>query len=234
VNRLKAIFNDNNATLASVFKKDCQGLARAAKRMGLQFQWIRSPTISWNLEWDDNWIIVGRTVCDVEAKHAEVRREERDRVLAQEMQKEEEEKAARDAETKLRTSIADLSAEKGDWDVAGVWKTTCPEFNDSNSGNNEKMSLRIYRVSGTKVSQMFAKFDFGIVKGWLRFEDPAIQNLPPVSVGQKRKRRAWDSFLIPLDIKASPECPTWSYRWRGRANGGEGYIQHDFDEFYVQ
>jgi hypothetical protein len=111
-----------------VFKKDCQGLDCAAKKMGLQFQWIRSPTISWTFEWDDNWIIVGRTVADVEAKHAEVKREDRDRILAQEMQKEEEEKAARDAETKLRTSIADLSAEKGDWDVTGVWKITCPRI----------------------------------------------------------------------------------------------------------
>lgn len=78
---------------------------------------------------------------------------------------------------------------------------------------------------------MFAKFDFGIVKGWLRFEDPATQNIPAISVGQKRKRRAWDSFLIPLDTKPSPRYPTWSYRWRGRANGGEGYMEHGSDEF---
>src|SRR5271156_2016548 len=92
VNRLEAVFNDNNATLVSVFKKDCQGLDRAAQKMGLQFQWIRSPIISLTIEWDDNWIIVGRTVCDVEAKHAEVRREDRNRILDQEMQEEEEEK----------------------------------------------------------------------------------------------------------------------------------------------
>jgi len=232
LNRLKAIFNDNNATLASVFKKDCQGLDRAAKKMGLQFRWMRSPIFSWTFEWDDNWIIVGRTVADVEAKYAEVRQEDRDRILAQEMQKKEEEKAARDAETKLHASIADLSAEKGDWDVTGVWKITCPEFHDSSYGNdNENMDLRIYRVNGTKVSQMFAEFDFDIVKGWLRFEDPATPNHLAISVGQKRKRRAWDSFLIPLDTKPSPGCPTWNYRWRGRGNGGEGYLEHDSDEY---
>ena len=231
VNRLKAIFNHHDATLASVFRKDCQGLDRAAKRQGLQFQWIRSPTISLACEWDDNWIIVGRTVADVEAKHAEVRREDRDRTLAHEMQKKEKEKAARDAVAKIRASVADLSAKNGDWDVTGVWKITCPEFHDSGSGNNEKMNLRIYRVSGTKVSQMFAKFEFSIVKGWLRFEDPKAQNLPAISVGGKRKRRAWDSFLIPLDTKPSPGCPTWSFRWRGRANGGEGYMEHGSDEY---
>jgi hypothetical protein len=63
---------------------------------------------------DDSWVIVGRTVADVEAKRAEVRSEERDRILAQKMQKEEEEKAARDAETRLRALIADLSAKEGD------------------------------------------------------------------------------------------------------------------------
>jgi hypothetical protein len=35
VDRLKVIFNNNNATLASVFKKDCHGLDRAAKVTGL-------------------------------------------------------------------------------------------------------------------------------------------------------------------------------------------------------
>jgi hypothetical protein len=228
VNRLNAIFDDNGVTMASMFKKDCEGLDHAAKKMGLAFRWIRSPIICLTFEWDDYWIIVGRTVADVEAKHAEVIQEDEDRILAQEMQEEEEENAARDAETKLHSSIADLSAQKGDWDVTGTWKITGPEFHDRNSGNNQKMNLRIYRVSGTKVSQMFAKFDFGIVKGWLRFEDPAIQ---PISTGQKRKRRAWDSFLIPLDTKPSPGCPTWHYRWRGRGNGGDGYLEHGSDEY---
>src|SRR5947207_1975074 len=132
LNRLKAIFNKNNETLASVFKKDCQGLDRAALKMGLQFRWIRAPCMSFTLEWDDYWIIIGRTTADVEAKHAEVKQEDRDRILAQEMQKEEEEKAARNTEARLRASIADLSAENGDWDVTGVWKITCPEFHDEN------------------------------------------------------------------------------------------------------
>jgi hypothetical protein len=113
--------------------------------------------------------------------------------------------------------------------VTGVWKITSPEFRDRNS-LNEKMDLRIYRVGGKKVLQMFAKFDFNIVKGWLWFEDPATQNLAAVSVGQKRKRRAWDSFLIPLDLKLLAGCLTWSYRWRGRANGGDGYMDHGSDE----
>lgn len=164
VNRLKAIFNDNNATLASVFKKDCQGLDCAATKMGLHFRYIHAPIISLSLEWDHSWIIVGRTVADVEAKHAEVRSEDEDRILAQELQREEEEKAARYAETRLCAWTAILSAINGDWDVTGVWKITCPKFHDSHSLNNE-MNFRIYRVSGAKVSQMFAKLDFSIVKG---------------------------------------------------------------------
>jgi hypothetical protein len=229
--RLKAIFNENNSTLASVFKKDCQGLGLAAKNMGLEFRWMRAPIFCWNYEWDDYWIIVGRTVADVESKRAEVIQEHEDRILAEEMQEEEEKKAARDAETKLHASIADKSTKNGDWDVTGVWKITCPEFNFRDFSNHEKMNLRIYRVNGTKVSQMFAKFDFDIVRGWLRFEDPATPKPSAISVGQKRKRRAWDSFLIPLDTKPSPECPTWGYRWRGRANGGDGYMQHESDEY---
>src|SRR5215469_6332565 len=72
LNRLNAVFNDNNAMLASVFKKDCQGLESAAKKLGLEFRWMRAPLFSSTFGWDDYWIIVGRTDADVEAKHAEV------------------------------------------------------------------------------------------------------------------------------------------------------------------
>jgi len=236
--RLRALFNNNsdnknrsNTTMAFLFKKDCQGLGHAAKKLDLQFRWIRSPSVPWNLEWDNHWIIVGRTVADVEAKYAELRQEEEDRVLAREIEEKEKEKVARDAETKLGALVADQSAKGGNWDVTGEWKIRCPEFYDEDYENNNKVNLRIYRADGTKVSQMFAKFDFGAVKGWLRFEDPATQDLPDVSVGQKRKQRAWDAFLIPLGIKPSPEYPTWNYRWRGRADGGEGYIEHYSDEY---
>lgn len=70
VNRLKEIFNDNNATLATIFKKDVNGLQHAATKLGLQFRWIQAPYISLSAEWNYNWIIIGRTAADVEAKHA--------------------------------------------------------------------------------------------------------------------------------------------------------------------
>jgi len=147
------------------------------------------------------------------------------------MQKEEKKMAARDAEAKLHSSIADQSAKNGDWDVTGVWKITGPEFHLDGISNRKNMNLRIYRVNGTKVSQIFAKFDFDFVKGWLRFEDPATPKPQADAVGRKRKRRAWDSFLIPLDTKPSPQCPTWGYRWRGRGNKGDGYMEHGSDDY---
>jgi len=168
-------------------------------------------------------------MADVEAKHAALREEDEDQVLAQEMEEEEKEKVARDAETKLGALVADQSAKGGKWDVTGEWKIRCPKFHDEDYWSDNKMTLRMYRVNGTKVSQMFAKFDFSAIKGWFRFEDPATQNVPDVSVRQKRKQRAWDSFLIPLDIKPSPEYPTWNYRWRGEWD--EGYIEHYSDEY---
>jgi hypothetical protein len=229
LSRLKAIFDNDNEMLASLFKKKCQGLDRAAKKLGLHHQWIRSPAFSLTFEWDDDWIIVGRTVSDVKAKVAAVKQQEDDRILAHETREEEKEKAARAAERRLHDSIANLSAKTGDWDVTGVWKITCPEFHARNYLGKQEPKLWIYRLNGTKVSQMFAKFDFLVVTGWLRFEDPAVQSLPAASVGQKRKRRAWDSYLIPLDMKPSPDRPVWSYRWRGTPD--EGYPEaSDEDE----
>lgn len=233
IDRLKPIFIDNDATAVSVFKRDCQGLGFAAQKIGLHFEWIHSQTYSH--DFDSQWIIVGRTLADVDAKAAALRREREDRILAQEMQHEEKEKAARDAEAReearLQASVADLSAKQGEWDVTGVWKVTCPDFHDRDYHGNEPPTLRIYRVNGTKVSQMFGEFDFHTVKGWLRFEDPATPSLPAPSVGRKRKRLAWDSFLIPLYTKPSPDRAAWNYRWRGRGNGGEGYMEHDSDEY---
>jgi hypothetical protein len=93
-------------------KKDCQGLEIAAQKIGLHFEWIHSQTYS--PDFDSQWIIVGRTLADVNAKTAALRREREDRILAQEKQREEKEKAARDAEAReearLQASVAGLSA----------------------------------------------------------------------------------------------------------------------------
>jgi len=96
--RLMSVFNDENATLVSIFKKDCQGLDLAAQKMELHFKWINAPTFSWTSEWDSIWIIVGQTLEDVEAKHSQVMQEARERIIAKELQDEERKKIAQEKE----------------------------------------------------------------------------------------------------------------------------------------
>ncbi|KAF1995552.1 hypothetical protein P154DRAFT_623911 [Amniculicola lignicola CBS 123094] len=233
IEHLRPVFIDNDATAVFVFKKDCQGIQFAAQKVGLHFKWIYSENSF--LDLDSEWIIIGRTLVDVEAKAAAIRQEREDRVLAQDMQRAEEEKAARGAQTmkeaRVQASVADLSATQGEWDVTGAWKISYPDFHDPDYYGEQEPTLTIYRIDGTKVSQMFGKFDFGTVKGWLRFEDPATPRVQTPSVGQKRKKMAWDSFLVPLLTKPSPTCVAWNYRWRGRGNGGDGYMEHDSEEY---
>lgn len=162
------------------------------------------------------------------AEYIALRQERKDRILAEELQHVEKEEATRDAEARLRASVADLSAKQGEWDVTGVWKITCPDFYDSDHYGDDPLTLRIHRVNGTKVSQMFGEFDFQTVKGWLRFEDSAT---PAPSAREKRKRPAWDSFLIPLDTKPSPDRAAWNSRWRESGDGGDGYMEHQSDEY---
>jgi hypothetical protein len=237
--QLKPIF-ENKETSAVVFKKHTQGLDNAAKQMGLSFKWIRAPAVTLTLEWWDEWIIIGRTAAAVEAKHASILQQQEDEDMARELQEEEKKKAKRAAEAVAHEAVAEQSSRTaGGWDVTGKWKITCSEDDGDDIevakgwGRTLGGSLIIYYVESTKkVAQMFGQFEFAGYEGWLRFEDPASDCPPALTVGVKRKRLAWDCFLLPLSMKPSPQQSTWDYRWRGRPVDGESYLEHGSENEY--
>jgi hypothetical protein len=54
--------------------------------------------------------------------------------------------------------------------VTGTYKITCNEIESEFGEPEEGFSLKLYRVKRQIDMQMFGKFNFGVVEGWLRFE----------------------------------------------------------------
>jgi hypothetical protein len=56
------------------------------------------------------------------------------------------------------------------WDVTGTYRITCEKIESEFGEPEEGFSLKLYRVKRKNDMQMFGKFNFGVVEGWLRFE----------------------------------------------------------------
>jgi hypothetical protein len=88
-----------------------------------------------------------------------------------------------------------------DWDVTGTWKISCPYIEESygrqDSDDEDGMTLRIYREKTPKGSQMFAKFDFGVVTRVFRFErqrdDTEAKAIKPKLEKIVKKRKRYES-----------------------------------------
>lgn len=238
-----------NAPDAIVMKKGWESMRPAAESLKLYSSILRAPVVSFNLDEDYHWIVIGKTKGSVDAKVASIRKEADDFIAAQERRKDAEAQQKRDEIANKHAAIAKGFAKGAPWDVTGTWKITCEEI-DSDYGVGER-TLKIYRVDGKSNSQMFAEFDFGLITGWFRFESLTQQKASgyqkdPVA-GQKRKRAAEDieeeddegdeendnededeedneAFNLSPGDKPSPKQPKWNYRWRGEETG-EGEIQ---------
>jgi hypothetical protein len=225
--RLNAIFSNASTHLAVIKQnQDDIDVAAAAKEMGLHFRWTKGPGEDSVWVEPEYWFVVGRSMDGVNAKCATIQQEKDDRVLVQRLKQEEEEKAARASEAMVQAAVAEESARGGDWDVTGLWQITSPDLEEQRSPGGEPMQLKIYWQSGAKVAQFFAQLSLAWYDGWLRFEDPTAS--PPAVTCERKRKRAWDAFLIPLDTKPSPTYPTWTFRWRGRETcGNEGLACDD-------
>ncbi|KAH7381009.1 hypothetical protein BKA64DRAFT_226567 [Cadophora sp. MPI-SDFR-AT-0126] len=155
----------------------------------------------------------------------------------QEKQKEQE--VARKNEERVLAA----SGKGSNWVVTGMYKIKCPIIEDG-WGEQEDLRLTLFAEKG----QLFAKFNFGIIEGYMRLERQAKD--PNRSIGQPAKKRkrlevehedtAYDpydsdrrsptpeEFYLGKITMPSQENPIWNYRWRGTDVGcGEKQIDSE-------
>jgi hypothetical protein len=244
-------------------------LSNCARKLGLAYgyfapRYMVSPYQCWE--------IVGRRASSVEKKKLELRGKDNENIEECDKKRKREEEAKREAEEQVyinkRQRVMDhaVKNKSKDWDVAGTWKIRCPEIEkqfgcppgsilplDRPSMND--LSMEIFWKETSKGTQLFAKFDLGILTGYMRFERQRStgQESKGVPVQKQSKISAHHSndnyndivsesydldrrsptpesfYLSSSAARPSDRCPTWNYRWRGN-DECRNYIQWDSDE----
>ncbi|KAF3906076.1 hypothetical protein ABW21_db0208008 [Orbilia brochopaga] len=193
---LRDVFSSRNedVVVLKVSQHELEGVPAAAAKLGLCCEFVGVPEYEWG-SFVTERAIVGKTQDLVTAKIKSLKQEAYEARLAKERveqaRQEARLKTERDAIAQKRAAVEEQAA-KG-WDVTGTWRITCPyiaeQWND-----RDDMELKIYRTTEKGLTQMFAEFNFDVVTGWFRFEDPVC---PPTTTeleasrakaGQKRKR----------------------------------------------
>lgn len=131
------------------------------------------------------WMVIGRKTAHVAAKIQDIGREAiRARLQWQEAQDDKIGEAHAKIISKLRRGAG--------WDVTGSWHIKCPKI--ENEYDQEGLWLDIQRGQSNGHLHMYGEFDFGILKGVLRFEKPHAGQGGSGSntVGAKRTRDAND------------------------------------------
>jgi hypothetical protein len=173
-----------------------------------------------------------------------------------EAEKKRKEIEARKAQRKYESVVKASGTEKNWVDVTGVYQIKCAEIEEQwpDDIDRDGMKLRIQCVTTKKGPQMYAEFDFGVLKGAFRFERQDNEKpitKPVKKTGDKRKREAYDeageadkddydgyggprsptpeAFYLGSTQMPSVKRPTWNYRWRGR-EAGENVIDLSADE----
>ncbi|KAH7323580.1 hypothetical protein BKA65DRAFT_407743 [Rhexocercosporidium sp. MPI-PUGE-AT-0058] len=164
---------------------------------------------------------------------------------------EQEKKQADLATHKKAQRVVEASGNRTNWIVTGTYKIKCPVI-EKDYGEDDR-SITIFAEKG----QLFAKFNMGIIEGYMRLERHA-KDIPTSGGGadtgttaKKRKRAEFEDEDIPYDpydsdrrsptpeefhlgkvTMPSPEYPSWDYRWRGTDTGcGEHQIDSE-KKFY--
>ena len=155
-------------------------------------------------------------------------------------------------------SAANAKSENSPFDVRGSYVIRCPDI-ESQWDDGDGLTLDLYLEPQNGKMQLFAFFDFRVIRGIMRFEKPV-----PVSKKEKMeepsKKRKWDEdedgdidmedidvyslhdhsygsrekydkkvFFLGANDKPTARRPVWKYRWRGRETG-EDVIQLYADE----
>jgi len=147
-------------------------------------------------------IIIGRTS---QVVHDRVLGLEKEKKLEEKRKLEAEKKKKKAEEERVRAKYQSVVSKSGrgtNWDVTGSYKISCPYIEEAypNYYSPEDIVLRVGRSESDRGSQMFAKFDFGVIGGVFRFETQAgVKKITAGSsnsaqkVGEKRKRDAYDN-----------------------------------------
>lgn len=175
----------------------------------------------------DRWPVVGRERRIVYGKIHELAGEARRTA--------DEEKIA--AAQRVRQQHAEVlqRADRKSWDISGKWIISCDEIHDYGDYpvTDVKMIIRIeeeddhddpmdHVKSGKKrkrsiqSKQIWATFDFGVLRGIMRFLDPKA------SIGEPYRES--DFVFKAHGTPLKPATNTLNYRWRGRETG-ENVIQ---------
>lgn len=208
-----------------------------AGKMGLFSMYREIPRGSENGPYLSRYVAVGRSK---DAVYAYFKNMDRESGLKRKREEEVEEKETR----KRHQQVVKQSGKWKDWDVTGKWKIECDAFE-----SDDDLTLNIY-LDKSNGTQMYGKFDFGMVTGVLRFEKQASDSgcsakKQKVKYGYEdmneedgedewsgRRSPTAESFYLDSALPSSKH-PTWTYRWRGEETG-EGEIQLGSDNEVFQ
>jgi hypothetical protein len=168
----------------------------------------------------DRWIVIGRSMKHVTAKIKDIKQ-----------------KLVRERHQLQAAQTDDVRRGRG-WDITGSWRIRWPSLEKDYKGGN--LTMDIYRDTSTGSLQMYARFDFRVVEGILRFEKPGAAT-PVFDRLKPRTEEGWyedededededrnddddENFQLGPTDKPSPQNPTWNFRWRGKETG-EGVIE---------
>ncbi|KAF1989438.1 hypothetical protein K402DRAFT_391010 [Aulographum hederae CBS 113979] len=231
---------------AFVLKKDWRKLRDSLPALKLKSSTIKDP---FPKGWEE-WLIIGRDTTAVDSEISSLQEEADQARKAEIARQEAEEKAQQEEWDRKHKQVMEASHKRGAWDVTGKYIITCDEL--SSNWDIGKMTLTIYRADNSSSSEMFARFDFGILTGWFRFEqssEPKPKSTKKSTTGSKRKRavsdtgdddeedfqnrshRPWNDgpeYVLAKTDKPSPKNPTMNFRWRGR-DSSERQIQLNSD-----
>ncbi|KAF4626346.1 hypothetical protein G7Y89_g11814 [Cudoniella acicularis] len=156
-------------------------------------------------------------------------------------------------------SKSDIKSENS-WDVRGRYLISCPGIEEewsSQGGGDPSLTLDVYLENKNGRQQLYAVFDFRVIKGIMRFEKPvpasrvakagessskrkredidddgdAKMEMCPSFTGNETASESYTENVFYLGAKDKPTArrPTWRYRWRGEETG-EGEIQLGSDK----
>ncbi|KAH6682633.1 hypothetical protein B0J14DRAFT_466945 [Halenospora varia] len=184
-------------------------------------------------------VIIGRNSSDFENNtrwkelKASIKRATKQEVLAAAQEEERRKQMAR--------QVLEMTGKGKEWDVRGKYSIKLPAI--EKGWNVSDLTMEIFTEKRSGTPQMFAKFNFLILKGVMRFErqkdlTAKKDKKPDSSRKRKRELNSEDEdeynrdrrsptpdefYLSPVTLPSKQHC-TWTYRWRGEETG-EGEIQ---------
>lgn len=209
-----------------------------ARKMKMHFEMKRMPEHHPR----QRLVVVGPDQQAVSSKFAEIEREILRSLFRKGKQRQQRQYNPHgDFAKQLTVAQAAGSQSQGEWDVAGVWRISCPGVEEywgsCRGGGGCSLELRLTRPGATGEVQMYASFDFIIVTGTMRFvslrtmtgassgaRDDSAGKSTNDDEGSDRNVNTAPEFLLPKASLPSLDSRSFNFRWRGK-EFDEGEIQ---------